>query len=157
MTLEKTVWRIDQAAKEKLTQLDLAGLDLEELPPKIRNCTQFETLVVGKFDEEKGGWVGNKLSEFPDAVLQLTNLKILNLSWNKITSIPKSLGQLSNLAKLYSFSRQLQRGPQTPPLSSILATIGLRPPIICCRSSFDSSTKSTGKFFTVMRWLSRIA
>jgi internalin A len=55
MTLEEAVWRIDQAAEEKLTELDLAGLDLEELPPKIRNCTQLETLVLGKFDAEKGG------------------------------------------------------------------------------------------------------
>ncbi len=35
MMLDKPVRRIDQAAKEKFTQLDLSGLGLEKLPPEI--------------------------------------------------------------------------------------------------------------------------
>ena len=68
MTREEAVRRIDRAAQEKLTQLDLSGLDLEELPPEIGKCTQLETLLLGKWHEEKKAWVGNKLTEFPDAV-----------------------------------------------------------------------------------------
>jgi internalin A len=49
MTREEAVQRIEQAAKEKLTQLDLAGLGLEELPPEIGKFTQLETLVLGNF------------------------------------------------------------------------------------------------------------
>ena len=49
MTREEAVRRIDQAAEEKLTQLDLAGLGLEELPPEFGKCTQFERLVLGNF------------------------------------------------------------------------------------------------------------
>jgi internalin A len=64
MTREEAVRRIHRAAEEKLTQLDLSGLDLEELPPEIGKCTQLETLLLGKFDEEKREWVGNKLTEF---------------------------------------------------------------------------------------------
>ncbi|MEG4404164.1 leucine-rich repeat domain-containing protein [Microcoleus sp. MON2_D5] len=99
MTREEAVRRIDQAAEEKLTELDLSGLDLEELPPEIGKCTQLEMLVLGKLEE---GWkrVGNKLTEFPDAVLQLTNLKILSIANNQITSIPEEIGQLSNLTQL---------------------------------------------------------
>src|SRR6476469_23824 len=52
MTREEAVRRIDQAAEEKLTQLDLAGLELEELPPEIGKCTQLETLVLGKKTED---------------------------------------------------------------------------------------------------------
>src|SRR4028118_1056085 len=96
MTREEAVRRIDQAAEEKLTELDLSGLDLEELPPEIGKCTQLETLLLGKWEKEKRKLVGNKLTEFPDAVLQLTNLKILNLSRNQITAIPEAIGQLSN-------------------------------------------------------------
>ncbi len=33
---------------EKLTQLDLAGLELEELPPEIGKCPPLERLIVGK-------------------------------------------------------------------------------------------------------------
>jgi len=100
MTREEAVRRIHRAAEEKLTELDLSGLDLEELPPEIGKCTQLETLLLGKRDEEKEECVGNKLTEFPDAVLQLTNLKILSLVKNQITEIPDAIGQLSDLTQL---------------------------------------------------------
>ncbi|MEG4214459.1 COR domain-containing protein [Microcoleus sp. Pol14C6] len=111
MTLEEAVRRIEQAAEEKLTELDLAGLELEELPPEIGKCTQLETLVLGKFDWEKEEWIGNQLTEFPDVVLQLTNLKILNLSNNQITQIPEEIGQLSNLTQLDFRSNQITSIP----------------------------------------------
>src|SRR6476469_8219933 len=112
MTREEAVRRIDQAAEEKLTQLDLSWLDLEELPPEIGKCTQLETVVLAKFDGEKSKWVGNKLTEFPDAVLQLTNLKILNVSHNQITSIPEEIGQLSNLTRLDLSENQITSIPE---------------------------------------------
>ncbi|MEG4972346.1 leucine-rich repeat domain-containing protein [Microcoleus sp. K4-B3] len=112
MTREEAVRRIHRAAEEKLTQLDLSGLDLEELPPEIGKCSQLETLLLGNFDEEKTTWVGNKLTEFPDAVLQLTNLKILNLSRNQITAIPEAIGQLSNLRQLYLHNNQITAIPE---------------------------------------------
>jgi len=113
MTREEAVRRIDRAAEEKLTELDLSGLDLEELPPEIGKCTQLETLLLGgKFDEEKEELLGNKLTEFPDAVLQLTNLKILNLSMNQITAIPEVIGQLSNLRGLYLGDNQITSIPE---------------------------------------------
>ncbi|MEG3934151.1 MULTISPECIES: leucine-rich repeat domain-containing protein [unclassified Microcoleus] len=112
MTREEAVRRINQAAEEKLTQLDLSGLDLEELPPEIGKCTQLETLRLGeKFYEEKRELVRNKLTEFPDAVLQLTNLKILNLSHNQITCIPGAIGQLSNLTLVNLSSNQITQIP----------------------------------------------
>jgi internalin A len=65
MTREELVQLIDKAADEGSTELDLAGLELEELPPEIGKCTQLESLVLGKFDREKGKLIGNKLTEFP--------------------------------------------------------------------------------------------
>ncbi|MEG4006095.1 leucine-rich repeat domain-containing protein [Microcoleus sp. Pol11C1] len=112
MTREEAVRRIDRAAEEKLTQLNLSGLGLEELPPEIDKCTQLETLVLGKWDEEKEELLGNKLTEFPDAVLQLTNLKILNLSNNEITSIPDAIGKLSNLTQLDLSNNQITYIPE---------------------------------------------
>ena len=112
MTREEAVRRIHRAAEEKLTQLDLSGLDLEELPPEIGKCTQLETLLLAKWDKEKTEWVGNKLSEFPDPVLQLTNLKILYLSENQITAIPEELGQLSNLTQLELGYNQITSIPE---------------------------------------------
>ncbi|TAG92981.1 MAG: leucine-rich repeat domain-containing protein [Oscillatoriales cyanobacterium] len=100
MTREELLQLIDKAADEGWTELDLAGLELEELPAQIGKCTQLETLLLGKLDKEKRKMVGNKLTEFPDVVLQLTNLKILNLSHNQITAIPEAIAQLSNLTQL---------------------------------------------------------
>jgi hypothetical protein len=38
LTLEEAVRRIDQAAKDKLTELDLSGIGLKELPSAIGKC-----------------------------------------------------------------------------------------------------------------------
>ena len=112
MTREELLQLIDKAADEGQKELDLAGLGLEDLPPEIGKCTQLETLVLGKFDEEKREWIGNKLTEFPDVVLQLTNLKILRLSHNQITVIPEDLAQLSNLTQLYLSHNQITSIPE---------------------------------------------
>ena len=100
MTREEALRRIHRAAEENLTELDLAGLELKDLPPEIGKCTQLETLLLGKLDEGKRRWVGNKLTEFPDVVFQLTNLKILVIAKNQITVIPEAIAQLSNLTEL---------------------------------------------------------
>ncbi|MCW6048986.1 leucine-rich repeat domain-containing protein [Lyngbya sp. CCAP 1446/10] len=112
MTREEAVRRINRAAEENLTELDLAGLELEDLPPEIGKCTQLEKLVLGKYDEEKEEWVGNKLTEFPDVVFQLTNLKILSIAHNQIKVIPEAIGQLFNLTWLYLGGNQITVIPE---------------------------------------------
>ncbi|MGB3237150.1 MAG: hypothetical protein WBB29_02570 [Geitlerinemataceae cyanobacterium] len=47
MTLEEAGRRIEQAAAEGWTELDLAGLGLTELPPEIGKCLPLESLVLG--------------------------------------------------------------------------------------------------------------
>ncbi len=108
MTREELLQLIDKVASEGQTELDLAGLGLEELPPEIGKCTQLESLVLGKFDN---GWIGNKLTEFPEVVLQLTNLKILSIPKNQITSIPDAIGQLSHLTRFNLSSNQITSIP----------------------------------------------
>ncbi|WP_293153350.1 MULTISPECIES: hypothetical protein [unclassified Microcoleus] len=44
MTREELLQLIDSSADEAWTELDLAGLGLEELPPEIGKCTQLKTL-----------------------------------------------------------------------------------------------------------------
>ncbi|MBE9097568.1 hypothetical protein [Tychonema sp. LEGE 07203] len=53
MTREELLQLIDSSADEGQTQLDLAGLGLEELPPEIGKCTGLETLLLGRWDKEK--------------------------------------------------------------------------------------------------------
>ena len=127
MTREELLQLIDKAADEGWTELDLAGLQLEELPAQIAKCTQLETLLLGKWNRKARRSVGNgnKLTEFPDVVLQLTNLKILNLRNNKITCIPEDLGQLSNLTHLYLGCNQITSIPEAIGLLSNLTHLYL--------------------------------
>jgi internalin A len=117
MTRDEAMRRIDRAAQENWTKLNLSGLDLEEVPPEIGKCTQLETFVFMEFQfmpfQEKGKERGKRLTKFPDAVLQLTNLKILNLHGNEITSIPEAIGQLSNLTQLELGLNQITSIPET--------------------------------------------
>ncbi|MEG5138065.1 MULTISPECIES: leucine-rich repeat domain-containing protein [unclassified Microcoleus] len=130
MTQEEALRRINRAAEENLTELDLSGLELEDLPPEIGKCTQLETLVLG----EANRWIGfdgkwtpqpitNQLSALPEEVRSLGNLRSINLSGNPfgtipelllemkqlesvnltsigLTEIPEAIGQLSNLTQL---------------------------------------------------------
>ncbi|XZN91939.1 MAG: hypothetical protein ACM65M_03430 [Microcoleus sp.] len=50
MTREELLQLIDSSASEGCTELDLAGLGLEELPPEIGKCSPLKKLVLGKFD-----------------------------------------------------------------------------------------------------------
>ena len=108
MSRYDAVRRIQWAVKKKLIELDLSGLGLEELPPEIVKCRQLETLLLGRFSKKNT----NELTNFPDAILQLTNLKILNLSHNPITSIPEAIGQLSNLTELTLLDTQITSIPE---------------------------------------------
>ncbi len=141
MTREEAVRRIHRAAEEKLTQLDLSGLDLEELPPEIGKCTQLETLVLGQL--EKWEWVDgkntpklitNQLSALPEELRALENLRSINLSGNPfgkmpelllkmkqldslnltsigLTEIPEAIGQLFNLTDINLFNNQITHIP----------------------------------------------
>ncbi|MEG3845959.1 COR domain-containing protein [Microcoleus sp. herbarium19] len=107
MTREELLQLIDKAADEGQTELDLAGLGLEELPPEIGKCTQLETLVLGKV--EKWNWVDgkhtpklitNQLSALPEELRSLRNLRSINLSSNPFGRIPELLLEMNQLESL---------------------------------------------------------
>jgi internalin A len=100
MTQDELLQLIDQAAEEGWTELDLSGKGLTELPPEIGKLTQLESLVLGKWDEDKAEWIGNQLTELPEEITKLQALQQISLSSNQITEIPDSLAQLSSLQQL---------------------------------------------------------
>ena len=142
MTREELLQLIDKAADEGQTELDLAGLGLEELPPEIGKCTQLETLVLGK--AEKWGWVdgkvipqlitnqltalpeelrslenlrsinltGNPFGTIPELLLEMKQLESLNLSSIDLTEIPEAIAQRSNLTQLYLSCNQITSIPE---------------------------------------------
>ncbi|MEG4585574.1 leucine-rich repeat domain-containing protein [Microcoleus sp. MOSTC5] len=119
MTREEAVRRIDQAAEEKLTQLDLSGLDLEELPPEIGKCTQLEMLVLGEANQWSGvdgKWtpqpITNQLSALPEEVRSLGNLRSIDLSGNPFGTIPELLLEMKQLKSLNLTSIGLTELPE---------------------------------------------
>src|SRR4028119_157943 len=108
MTREEAVRRIHRAAEEKLTQLDLSGLGLEELPPEIGKCTQLEKLVLGKVERWQGFnsnpslklIIPNQLRTLPEELRSLVNLRSIDLSGNPFGTMPELLLEMKQLDSL---------------------------------------------------------
>src|SRR5438093_1390211 len=83
--------RIQQAAKNGKTFLDLSGLGLTSVPPEIGQLTQLTTLNLDK----------NQLTSVPPEIGQLTQLDRLDLDNNQLAELPDSLRRLSNLRVLF--------------------------------------------------------
>ncbi|WP_442941550.1 leucine-rich repeat domain-containing protein [Nostoc sp.] len=101
MTNEELLQIIEQAARVKLTKLDLSGKGLTTLPLKIVQLTNLGTLDLS--------W--NQLSSLPPEFVQLTNLQTLNLGSNQLSSLPPEFVQLTNLQTLNLGSNQLSSLP----------------------------------------------
>ncbi|MCC3410372.1 MAG: leucine-rich repeat domain-containing protein [Microcoleus sp. PH2017_02_FOX_O_A] len=107
MTREELLQLIDKAADEGQTELDLAGLGLEELPPEIGKCTQLESLVLGKVES----WIRvdgkmtpqpitNQLTSLPEELRSLANLRSLDLGGNPFGKMPELLLEMKQLENL---------------------------------------------------------
>ena len=90
MNEDKALELIAQAKAEGWKELDLSGMDLEELPGAIGQLTSLTSLDL----------FGNQLSELPSEIVQLTSLTTLYLGYNQLSELPDSLQELSNLRQL---------------------------------------------------------
>jgi Leucine-rich repeat (LRR) protein len=102
---------LERAKAEGWTELDLAGLDLVELPPEIGELTQLQVLILGKIDYKARGIKGNRLTTLPPEIGQLQNLTTLNLDGNQLSELPAAIAQLKSLTTLYLSSNQLSELP----------------------------------------------
>ncbi|MBC7817749.1 MAG: leucine-rich repeat domain-containing protein [Planctomycetaceae bacterium] len=93
--------RIQQAAKNEQTELDLARLGLTSVPPEIGQLTKLTTLVLSY----------NQLTSVPPQIGQLTKLTELYLHKNQLTSVPPEIGQLTKLTELSLDYNQLTSVP----------------------------------------------
>ncbi|MEH1856413.1 MAG: COR domain-containing protein [Nostoc sp.] len=115
MTNEELLQIIEQAAKEKATELDLSDNQLSSLPPEICHLSNLTTLSL----------FNNQLSSLPPEIYQLSNLTELDLSDNQLSSLPPEISQLSNLTTLYLYNNQLSSLPPEISQLSNLTTLYL--------------------------------
>ena len=112
MTPDELLQRIEQAARDQETGLDLGGKGIEELPPEIGRLTQLTRLNL----------IENQLTSLPPEIGQLTQLNWLSLRSNQLTSLPPEFRKLTKLDQL-----QLNYNPMTslPPEIVQLTTLDL--------------------------------
>ncbi|WP_392481889.1 COR domain-containing protein [Nostoc sp. C110] len=101
MTNKELLQIIEQAARDKVTRLDLSRKGLTTLPPEIVQLTNLQRLDLGT----------NQLSSLPPEIVQLTNLQRLYLDNNQLSSLPPEIVQLTNLQSLDLFKNQLSSLP----------------------------------------------
>src|SRR5437667_270441 len=97
--------RIQQAAKNGRTSLDLSRLGLTSIPPEIGQLTQLARLSLSN----------NQLTSVPPEIGQLRQLARLYLSNNQLAELPDSLRRLANLKVLF-----LHGNPQLHLSASVL-------------------------------------
>jgi Leucine-rich repeat (LRR) protein/GTPase SAR1 family protein len=123
MELQELLELIDRAATEQWKELNLAGMNLTELPPEIGKLTQLEKLKLG--DWVDGKYIGNSLTDLPAEIGKLTNLTGLDLSSNQIATIPEVIGNLTNLTWLYLHNNQIATIPEVIGNLTNLIILGL--------------------------------
>lgn len=124
MTEKELLEKIDQAARDGRTKLDLSGENIKSLPKelgKLANLTVLDLSIneltsvppeIGELTNLKElNLYDNQLTSVPPQLGKLTNLTWLDLSNNQLTSLPPQLGKLTNLMGFYLFRNQLASVP----------------------------------------------
>ncbi|MCC5665284.1 leucine-rich repeat domain-containing protein [Nostoc sp. CHAB 5784] len=110
MTNEELLQIIEQAVREKATELNLNHNQLSSLPPEISQLSSLTTLNLNH----------NQLSSLPPEISQLSSLTELSLDNNQLSSLPPEFSQLSSLTELYLDNNQLSSlPPEFSQLSSL--------------------------------------
>ncbi|MBL1199939.1 MAG: TIR domain-containing protein [Nostoc sp. GBBB01] len=116
MTNEELLQIIEQAAKDKVTELDLSGKYLITLPAEIGQLINLSELDLRS----------NLLTTLPAEIGQLSNISKLFLSNNQLTTLPAEIGQLSKLNKLFLSNNKLRMLPAEIGQLSNLSVLDLR-------------------------------
>eukprot|EP00053_Salpingoeca_punica_P016777 m.159588 g.159588 ORF g.159588 m.159588 type:complete len:1052 (+) comp17043_c0_seq1:343-3498(+) len=84
--------------------IDLEDNMIAEIPPTISSLSEsLNTLILKK----------NHLERLPNELIQLRTLRVLDLSYNRLTELPANFGMLVNLRTLYASGNKLTAIPQS--------------------------------------------
>jgi len=92
---------IEKCRNDLKTELDLSGMELNEIPDSVFQLTSIRTLIL----------FNNNLTTIPEKISQLTNLNTLSLNGNKFTEIPSSIGNIRSLKELWMCDNQITHLP----------------------------------------------
>jgi internalin A len=93
---------IEEALKNRNIELNLSYLGLIELPERLFELTQLQTLHLDN----------NQLTELPERIGDLVQLQTLNLDRNQLTQLPERIGDLAQLQTLDRTGNQLTQLPE---------------------------------------------
>src|SRR5678815_2478456 len=121
---DKVGQRIAECQRKDGKSLNLAGLELEEIPPAVRNLRKLRELDLGRnLIEELPEWIGeldslvelyiigNPLRTIPDSITRLERLRSLIVTGDSKVIVP-DMGGLTHLRRLALFRLGL---PEVPP------------------------------------------
>ncbi|XP_048136630.1 disease resistance protein L6-like [Rhodamnia argentea] len=140
VSLEKLIlrscWNIKELPNsigklQSLIELDLSGTSISHLPDSIGNPKQLTILGIGnsqgitklpgaiaqldKLVVLDAGRCQNLTGEIPAEIERLSCLRILDLSWTKISRLPTTVNRLSNLQELKLARSDIKQLPELPP------------------------------------------
>ncbi len=82
--------------KDRITQIHLWGMEIKVIPDNISNLSELTTLNFNSLSDNSE----NKISTLPATIGELSNLTKLSLYGNSITALPEELLNLTNLREL---------------------------------------------------------
>jgi Leucine-rich repeat (LRR) protein len=138
-------------------KIDLSGQHIKSIPDSILQNNEITYLDLGSSDvtfyPPLSAWVdsnANEISELPDGIGNLTNLRTLILNSNRLTSLPSEISKLTNLEVLdlssnkdLDIMQQLNKLKELPKLKVLkIVDVKLtRDDIPLIKSAFHNDTK----------------
>ena len=116
LTQEQLQELLQDAKRVHWKALDLQRCGLKTLPPELGELIDLQVLDLGN-----GSWINNKFENtkknmfttLPESIGNLSNLQGLYLDYARITALPKSIGNLSNLQELRLNNTQITALPES--------------------------------------------
>ena len=107
--------KLDDCASTKSDRLDLHGLGMIQVPPRVFSLRHVTMLRLG----------ANHLRELPHEIGQLTELKVLSLLSNQLVNLPPEIAQLRKLETLHLAQNQFTKPPWIVGSLPLLAAVTL--------------------------------